>query len=263
MNFRRRVTHGVLARDPGDTAAPPPEASFGDPARERSAEDRAATYSRLLEEVLRILPARLEESQLPLHILLDSPFGELNENQEELLGAAHSAIESADVEVRRLRKLLDLERGAVSFVKQPMGVAELLRAPLAIAAARAEKAGVSHRWSVPIELPRVLVDPTHMPEALTSELGIAIGRTPPDGTIVVEARETADGERVSISIAYGDGPHGDGANDFTADGLLAQRTIELQGGAITRGARATVIELPAERFGAASDGASRTTARHG
>lgn len=219
-------------------------------------DDRATTYARLLEEVLRVIPARLEESQLPLHILLDSPFGELNENQEELLGAAHSAIEAADTEVRLLRKLLDLERGAVSFVKQPMGVAELLRAPLAIAAARAEKAGVSYRWSVPIELPRVLVDPTHMPEALTSELGIAIGRTPAGGALLVEARETEDGGRVSISIT-----HGDGANDFSADGLLARRTIELQGGTIANGAHTTVIEIPAERFGTPSAGVPRTSAR--
>ncbi|MFI5243339.1 MAG: hypothetical protein ACHQRL_10055, partial [Gemmatimonadales bacterium] len=109
--------------------------------------DRSGTYLRLLEDLLRILPAKLEESQLPIHILLDSPFGELNENQEELLGAARNAIESADIEVRRLRKLLDLERGAVSMAQQPTGVAELMRAPLANAAARAEKAGVSYRWN--------------------------------------------------------------------------------------------------------------------
>lgn len=210
--------------------------------------DRSETYLRLLEDLLRILPAKLEESQLPIHILLESPFGELNENQEELLGAARNAIESADIEVRRLRKLLDLERGAVSMAQQPMGVAELMRAPLAIAAARAEKAGVSHRWNVPIELPRVLADPTHMPEALTSQLGTAIGRTAPGETLLVEAREVADGARVAISLSHGDGP-----NALTADGLLAQRTIELQGGTIADGARATIIELPAERLSASSN----------
>ncbi|HEY7860172.1 MAG TPA: hypothetical protein VIB98_01965, partial [Gemmatimonadaceae bacterium] len=165
--------------------------------------DRSGTYLRLLEDLLRILPAKLEESQLPIHILLDSPFGELNENQEELLGAARNAIESADIEVRRLRKLLDLERGAVSMAQQPTGVAELMRAPLAIAAARAEKAGVSYRWNVPVALPRVLADPTHMPEALTSQLGIAIGRTAPGETLLVEVREVADGTRVAISLSHG------------------------------------------------------------
>jgi hypothetical protein len=225
--------------------------------RERAAEERVRTYARLLEELLRIIPARLEESQLPLHILLESPFGELNENQEELLGAARNAIEAADVEVRRLQKLLDLERGAVSFVKQPMGVAELLRAPLAIAAARAEKAGVSYRWSVPMELPRVLVDPTHMQEALTSALGLAIERTSAGATLVVEATEAHDGERITISIA-----HGDGANVFSGEGLLARRMIEMQGGTIADGARATIIDLPAERLGKPDAAAPRTTVQH-
>lgn len=220
--------------------------------------DRSETYLRLLEDLLRILPAKLEESQLPIHILLESPFGELNENQEELLGAARTAIEAADIEVRRLRKLLDLERGAVSMAQQPMGVAELLRAPLAIAAARAEKAGMSYRWSVPIELPRVLIDPTHMPEALTSQLGIAISRSAPGQTLLVEAREVSDGARVAISLS-----HGDTANGFTADALLARRTIELQGGTIFDGARATIIELPAERLSASMSTAARTSAQRG
>jgi signal transduction histidine kinase len=252
MNFRRRVTHGVLSHDPRTVGSAVATPMVNDAERERPAEERAATYARLLEEVLRIVPARLEESQLPLHILLESPFGELNENQEELLGAALNAIQAADIEVRQLRKLIDLERGRVSFVKQPMGVAELLRAPLAIAAARAEKAGVSHRWSVPIELPRVLVDPTHMSEALTTVLGLAIGRTPAGGALLVEARETEGSERVSISITHGNGAHADGANDSAADGLLARRTIELQGGTITDGTQRTVIELPAERLGTPS-----------
>lgn len=258
MSFRRRNTHGADAHDLWATSPAASDAGSGATTRERAAEDRVAIYSRLLEDLLRILPARLEESQLPIHILLESPFGELNENQEELLGAARNAIEAADVEVRRLRRLFALERGEVSFVKQPMGVAELLRAPLAIAAARAEKAGMSHRWSVPIELPRVLVDPTHMPEALTSELGIAIGRTAPGGALLVEASEARDGARVTISIA-----HGDGANDFTADGLLARRTIELQGGTIAESPRATIIDLPAERLGTPTDASAKTTAPHG
>ena len=83
--------------------------------QQHAAEQRAAAYDRLLDEVLRVVPARLEEMQLPLHILLENPFGELNDNQEELLGAAQTAVETADIEVRRLRKLLDLERGAVTF----------------------------------------------------------------------------------------------------------------------------------------------------
>lgn len=222
-----------------------------------AAEQRAAAYDRLLDEVLRVVPARLEETQLPLHILLENPFGELNDNQEELLGAAQSAVETADIEVRRLRKLLDLERGGVTFTIQPVGVPELLRPPLAIAAARADKRGVSHEWSVAATLPRVLVDLSHAQEALTSALGRAIDRTASGETISVRTDEAQDGSRVTITIA-----HGTVACTISSEDLLARRTIELQGGALRDGVAATTIELPAERLGRSSSADARTTGRH-
>ena len=207
------------------------------------AEQRSAMYVKLLNEVLRVVPARLEESQLPLHILLESPFGELNENQEELLGAAQSAVDAADMEVRRLRKLLDLEKGAVTFVIQPVGIAELLRAPLAIAAARADKRGVGHDWSVPTTMPRVRVDLSHMQEALTSALGIAIDLTPVGGRVALKVSESSDGARVQLAIS-----HGALGADFLTERLLAERTIELQGGTMHDENGSTTIELSAERL---------------
>jgi signal transduction histidine kinase len=226
--------------------------------QQHAAEQRAAAYDRLLDEVLRVVPARLEESQLPLHILLENAFGELNDNQEELLGAAQSAVETADIEVRRLRKLLELERGAVTFTIQPVGVPELLRPPLAIAAARAEKRGVNHEWNVAATLPRVLVDLSHVQEALTSALGRAIDRSASGETISVRTDEAADGSRVTISIA-----HGTVSCAVSSEDLLAQRTIELQGGALRDGQDVTTIELPAERLGRSSIAPARTSDQRG
>ncbi|MBA2683676.1 MAG: hypothetical protein H0U66_04225 [Gemmatimonadaceae bacterium] len=211
------------------------------------AEERTATYVRLLDEVLRVVPAKLQESQLPLHILLDSPFGELNDNQEELIGAAQGAVEAADIEIRRLQRLLDLERGAVPFVIQPVGVAELLRAPLAIAAARADKRNVGHEWSVPTTMPRVLVDLSHVQEAITSALGLAIDQTAEGERVVVTVRESEDESRVTVTIA-----HGSRAREFSIEGLIAERTIALQNGSMRHENSSTVIELRAERLNARS-----------
>ncbi|MEO7038777.1 MAG: hypothetical protein ABI446_01540 [Gemmatimonadaceae bacterium] len=207
------------------------------------AEERTATYVRLLTEVLRVMPARLQESQLPLHILLDSPFGELNDNQEELLGAAQSAVEAADLEIRRLRKLLDLERGAVTFVIKPVGMIELMRAPLAIAAARADKRSVGHEWNVPPTMPRVLVDLSHVQEALTSALGRAIDATAEGERVVLSVAESADGEFVTVTIA-----HGAHAVELSSESLLAERTISLQGGSLRDDNGLTEIKLSAERL---------------
>ena len=71
--------------------------------RERMAGERAKEYATLIDDITGLMGTRIEDAQLPLHILLSSPFGALNENQEEMLSAAQSAVDSADVELRRLR----------------------------------------------------------------------------------------------------------------------------------------------------------------
>ena len=131
----------------------------------------------LLQAVTARFATRAQDAQLPLHILLSSPFGSLNENQEEMLGAAISAVDAIDTEVRELRKLVQLNRGELSIVTQPMNLAELLRPTLAIAAARAESAHVQLRPVVSDTSPRAIVDAVLAQEALTSILLDAIANT--------------------------------------------------------------------------------------
>jgi hypothetical protein len=69
--------------------------------------EHAALIARTAEE----LAARLDEVRLPLHILLSDHYGELNENQEEMLGAAQTAATEAAVVVARLRALIAGEAG--------------------------------------------------------------------------------------------------------------------------------------------------------
>ncbi|MFI5243264.1 MAG: hypothetical protein ACHQRL_09660, partial [Gemmatimonadales bacterium] len=112
---------------------------------------------------------------------------------------------------------------------------------------RAEKRGVNHRWDVGATPPRVLVDPSHAQEALTSALGRAIDRSASRETISVRTEEAADGARVTIAIT-----HGTATSTASSEDLLAQRTIELQGGSFRDGSGVTTIELPAERLGRSS-----------
>lgn len=51
----------------------------------------------------------LDEVRLPLHILLENQFGDLNDNQVELVGAARDAAEAAAARLRRARDLLTLQ----------------------------------------------------------------------------------------------------------------------------------------------------------
>ncbi|HXE61408.1 MAG TPA: hypothetical protein VN607_11915, partial [Gemmatimonadaceae bacterium] len=128
--------------------------------RERMAGERANEYATLIDDITGLMGTRIEEAQLPLHILLSSPFGALNENQEEMLSAAQSAVDSADVELRRLRKLVELDRGALTPVIQPIGLGELLRPALAIAQSRAVSASVQLHLDISDRAPRVLADAT-------------------------------------------------------------------------------------------------------
>lgn len=210
--------------------------------RERETVERERRFEGLLDVVTAHFAERTEEARLPLHILLSSPFGALNENQEEMLGAAQTAVDAVDTEVRQLQKLLQLHRGQLIMVPQPIGVAELLRPPLAIAAARAERSHVQLRPTLSDAMPRVVVDAVHAQEALTSILTNAVARTPEGSDLDVDVREVAERPLVRIRVEL---PRPQASPD-SIEMRLAKQLIEAQHGTLTDGARGVVIELPIE-----------------
>jgi signal transduction histidine kinase len=212
--------------------------------QEKAALGRASEIEELLQAVTTRFAARTQDAQLPLHILLSSPFGELNENQEEMLGAAMSAVDAIDTEVRELQKLVQLHRGELSIVTQPMNLAELLRPTLAIAAARAEVAHVQLRPFVSDTAPRAIVDAVHAQEAMTSILVDAIAHTAEGGDVDVNAGESDRG-RIRISITRRPMVAG-AASAATLELRLARRLLEAQGGSITIDGAVTVVDLPSE-----------------
>jgi len=211
---------------------------------ETAALERAREIEELLQAVTTRFAARTQDAQLPLHILLSSPFGELNENQEEMLGAAMSAVDAIDTEVRELQKLVQLHRGELSIVTQPMNLAEFLRPTLAIAAARAEVAHVQLRPFVSDTAPRAIVDAVHAQEAMTSILIDAIAHTAEGGDVDVNAGESDRG-RIRISITRRPMVAG-AASPESLELRLARRLLEAQGGSITIDGAVTVVDLPSE-----------------
>src|SRR6476469_6809498 len=212
--------------------------------QEREPLARAREIEDLLQAVTARFGTRAQDAQLPLHILLSSPFGTLNENQEEMLGAAISAVDAIDTEVRELQKLLQLNRGELSIVTQPMNLAELLRPTLAIARARAESARVQLRPVVSDTAPRTIVDAVLAQEALTSILLDAIAHTAAGGDVDVDAGES-DRARIRISITSRPMVP-DAANAGSLEMRLARRLLEAQGCSITSDGTVTIVELPAE-----------------
>ena len=215
----------------------------------RAASDREQQFEELLDEVTTHFADRTQEARMPLHILLASPFGALNENQEEMLGAAQVAVDAVDTEVRQLRKLLQLHRGQLPMITQPIGVAELLRPPLAIAEARAQRHHVQLRSTLSDTMPRVVVDPVHAQESLTTIFVNAVGQTPEGQDLDVDVRETDQG-RVRIHIVIG-GKLGDeqsspAINRESIEQRLAKRLLQAQNGTVNEDDHGVSIELPIE-----------------
>ena len=211
----------------------------GDAERE-AATQRAADLAARLDETIGALSDGVQAVQLPLHILLDSPFGALNENQEEMLEAARAAAEQLEVRLRQSRKLIDVDRGAVAVHVWPIGLAELLRPALAIAEARAAKRGVTLQSSVSPLTPRALVDPMHAQEAVTLALGEALDRAESGSTLHLEAEQ--DGEtRIRIRITGGPAPA------TTLPLRLAGALLRAQKGELVSDRTALSIDLPSER----------------
>jgi signal transduction histidine kinase len=210
---------------------------------------REREYEQLLDEVTTHFADRTQEARMPLHILLSSPFGALNENQEEMLGAAQVAVDAVDTEVRQLRKLLQLHRGQLPIITQPIGVAELLRPPLAISRARAERAHVQMRPTLSETMPRVVVDAVHAQEALTSILVDAVRQTSEGRDLDIDVRETEQG-RVRVHIVI-DGASEQSSNQSarreSIELRLAKRLLEAQNGTVTEDEHGVSIELPIEK----------------
>jgi signal transduction histidine kinase len=215
----------------------------------REASSREREYEQLLDEVTTHFADRTQEARMPLHILLSSPFGALNENQEEMLGAAQVAVDAVDTEVRQLRKLLQLLRGQLPIITQPIGVAELLRPPLAISRARAERAHVQMRPTLSETMPRVVVDAVHAQEALTAILVDAVRQTSEGRDLDIDVRETEQG-RVRVHIVI-DGASEQSGNQSamrreSIELRLAKRLLEAQNGTVTEDAHGVSIDLPIE-----------------
>ncbi|MDQ2889617.1 MAG: hypothetical protein M3R65_03540 [Gemmatimonadota bacterium] len=212
--------------------------------KERTANARAEEYQSLLADVTDLMGARLQEAELPLHVLLSSPFGTLNENQEELVSDAQSAIGVADDEVRHLKQLIELDRGLVPVHLQPVNLAELLRPALAIASAHARRTRVDLQSDVSDSSARVLVDPVHVQEALTAVLDWVISNAAAGAPLIVRAADS-DAGLITISICH-PAISADAIPPVTM--LIATRLLEMQHGTITRARGSLTLQLPSEEM---------------
>lgn len=203
--------------------------------REREAADRVQEYAALLAECAATVGRQIDEVKLPLHILLENHFGPLNENQEEMLGAARQAADGATVELRRLEAIASLDQGALALRRDPVHVAEVLRSLRPLLTAEATRRGVELDWDIEPGLPRVPGDRDRLVEAIELLLRHLVGHAEL-GTPVQIAAAKRDGD-IMITVRHG------AASMLGPDIALARRVVAAHGGTVEFGPERTDVVL--------------------
>jgi signal transduction histidine kinase len=171
--------------------------------------------------------AQLDEVRLPLQILLESPFGELNENQEELLRDARMAADAIDVALRRLAQVADVDREALPVQHELVQVNDVVRSVLPLARAAAERRGARTETTLEPGLPRVLGDRARLAEALSLFVTHAAEGSSPERALTVGTAR--DGARAIIRIAPANGD----ALGIAPTLILGSRLIAAQSGEVS------------------------------
>jgi signal transduction histidine kinase len=198
----------------------------------------------LLDAILGPLASALREVSLPLHILLEAPFGELNENQLEMIAAARASAEEADRVLRQAQRVRSLAGGPRVDRDETTRPIDLCRGALAIASARAAHRAVHVEADLSPALPRVRGDRAYLEEALTMLLGDAAERAPDGGRVTLTAEEDTDcALRLVIRHV---GPLLPGA----LDRMLAARLVESAGAVLVWRHDETRVQWPYARASA-------------
>jgi signal transduction histidine kinase len=211
----------------------------------RATEDagrRTIEYATLLAEAATSASKQLAEARLSLHVLQDNHFGELNDNQEEMIGAAREATEAAEVELNHLREIADIDRGALALRRDLVKPGEIVSSLLPLYNAQATKQGVRIMSELEPALPRVVGDRGRLQDALGLIFKDAVRYAVPGSTISVHAASAPGAVRIIVNHGS---PH-----SYTGDVALADRLIRAQGGSVTRHEDSTTITL--ERAGVRS-----------
>ena len=205
--------------------------------------------------------AQLDEIRLPLHILLETRFGDLNENQEELLRDARTAADTMGAALRRLAQVAEADRGALAVQRELVQVNDVVRAVLPLARAAAERQGARVQVALEPGLPRAWADRARLAEALTLFASHAAANTAPDrplgvttnrrpkGDIEISIAPNVEAHATSATIASVPGPSSGNGEPTAPDTwhvggmILAERLISIQGGTTEHSDSAYVIRL--------------------
>lgn len=199
------------------------------------ARKRTNEYAKLLSEAATAVSTHLTEARLSLHVLQESHFGELNDNQEEMINTARDGVEAAETELKNLRTIADTDGGQTAMDLGLVKAADVIRSLLPLLKARGAKKNVRILAEIEPGLPRVRADRARLQDALALVFNDGLTYAIPGTSLSIHA--SADKADVAIIINHG-APH-----SSTPDLILAQRLITAQKGSLTADGVATSVRL--------------------
>jgi K+-sensing histidine kinase KdpD len=193
-------------------------------AHEAAAERRVKDYADMLATIAARSADRLEEVRIPLHILLENHFGDLNENQEEMLGAARNAAEAVDADLVALRQVAELDVGTRELRRDRLLPGDLVRSLLPTLQSIADKQSATLEVDLEPLVPAIRGDQP----ALQDALAVLIGGTLRSATAGAELRVSVHSEPGAVRIEARGG--GLPARDVRT--MLAERVVRVSGGSV-------------------------------
>ncbi|MFI5231635.1 MAG: sensor histidine kinase [Gemmatimonadales bacterium] len=218
------------------------DAEAGRRRAQEAADLRIREHGELMSQVAATISTGLDDIRLPLHILLENRFGDLNENQEEMLEAARSAAEHVNADADRLAEIGRLDRGALALRSDRIHIADIMQSLRPTVDGEGSRVGVTVEIDVAPALAPVSGDRGRLQEALALALQDSVRRTPAGGTVRIAIE--AKGAGISVTVLHG----APAATDVAS--ALARRLLEAHGATVERAPGRISILLPAARIGA-------------
>ena len=195
-----------------------------------------ADYASALAAAATSAERSLDDARIPIHILLTAQFGELNDNQEEMLRDAATALDNIAEELRALRDIADADRAVAGARRDVVRIGEIVRALQPELLAQAAHAGVSLVVNVTPGLPSTVGAFAQLRDAIRLTLADDIRYAIPGSTVTIDAVATA--EEIRITACCG------AARSVSVSLLLAERLLSGQGARLEQGDGLTTIAVP-------------------
>jgi len=193
-------------------------------------------YAAALADAAASAEHALDEARIPLHILLTAQFGELNDNQEEMIGAAATALERVADELRALRTIADAGRDPAMVRRDLVRIGDIVRALQPELTDQALQFGVTLSVKIEPALPSIRGASTQLRDAIRLALTDEIRYAIPGSTVVVQVQSTPDAIVVTSRCGT--------SRSVSGNLLLAERLLSSQGAHLEHDDRGTMIAVP-------------------